>query len=284
MLWRSGDTLGAAIRVPAAAVRRRLRAALDRALGRRPRGAQAFLDLFAGTGRVGKWMEKLSGLPSVRLDVKADPAFDLTSEAALKMVRGWIASRVVRAVWLAPPCSTWSVASRNTFRTPVFIDGKPNLSEKNAIKVQFGNATALFTVCVVRACLIAGIPVAMENPQSSLLWQCPAVRVLTSLDSCKEFVTHMCQHGLAWKKPTKVVGWNVGVPPQALCKKCSGVQGICCRTGRPHVALQGRGPGDPRNLTARAEEYPNSFARGAASLLVQAADQIQLGHLTSLAF
>eukprot|EP00959_Pyramimonas_sp_CCMP1952_P329519 6898736-Pyramimonas_sp.AAC.1 len=54
------------------------------------------------------------------------------------------------------------------------------------------------------------------------------------------------------------------------------------RTLRPRVALQGRGPGGPRNLAARAEEYPVSFARGAASLLVQASDRIQLNHLASL--
>ncbi|CAK0847575.1 unnamed protein product, partial [Prorocentrum cordatum] len=86
-LWRSGDTLGSALQLPAATARCRLRAALDQALGQHPRKAQAFLHLFAGTGRVGKWLEKLSALPALRLDVKADPAFDLTSDAALKIIR-----------------------------------------------------------------------------------------------------------------------------------------------------------------------------------------------------
>eukprot|EP00959_Pyramimonas_sp_CCMP1952_P088291 1847127-Pyramimonas_sp.AAC.2 len=60
---------------------------------------------------VSKELEKTGEWGVVYLDLVDDEAFDLTNPALIRIIRGWISSRVVRGVFLAPPCSTWSNAS-----------------------------------------------------------------------------------------------------------------------------------------------------------------------------
>ena len=68
-----------------------------------------FLDLFSGDGEVGKHLNRL-GYPVISIDVCDDPRFDLTNRRVLNVVKGWIKSGCVLAIWLGTPCTSWSRA------------------------------------------------------------------------------------------------------------------------------------------------------------------------------
>lgn len=109
-----------------------------------------------------------------------------------------------------------------------------------------------------------------------------------------EITLDMCQYGTPWKKPTKVVFWDLADPIQAskaLGKKCcqkqagdkskrkskkgdkKGKKGTkqkkekrpCSRTKKPHeilVGVEGKG-----FKTKAAQEYPIAFAQEVARAL-----------------
>ena len=102
-----------------------------------------------------------------------------------------------REVWfvhLGTPCTVWSRARRN-------LKDFKKARRKEAI----GVALALFSACVVRECLAAGVHFSMENPQTSRLWEFGPVRDLFLDKRVCFFTFHMCAWGAPYKKPTSIL-------------------------------------------------------------------------------
>lgn len=72
-------------------------------------GMGILLDLFCGVGRVAASAEKL-GFPALGLDING--GWDLTDDCILHVPLMAIASGLIAAVCLGPPCSSWSRARR----------------------------------------------------------------------------------------------------------------------------------------------------------------------------
>eukprot|EP00959_Pyramimonas_sp_CCMP1952_P460512 9480003-Pyramimonas_sp.AAC.1 len=98
-----------------------------------------------------------------------------------------------------------------------------------------------------------------------MAWQVPEMKRLMAHRSCKIAVVDQCMFYTPWKKPTKLVGWNVSDPPAPLVQRCRG-KSLCCKTLRPHLILEGS------RRTALAQAYPWGLAEAGARWLITAAD------------
>ena len=185
-----------------------------------------------------------------------------------RQVAGWIAGGLVCAVWLGTPCTSFSQAqqfwrgkfplrnAQHPAGCPWVKDMPPHTQEL----VRTGNALAIFSATVVRHCLRLGIPVALENPGSSLLWQMPQVVALQRSSVVFVISVDYCLYGMPWRKRTKLLFANVDL--HSLATRCSSKRGCCDRTGEQHVQLAGAQDGVLR--TKLAEPYPARLCRGLA--------------------
>lgn len=244
--------------------------AISKQIGRH----QIFLDLFSGSGGIRNEIQKRSGFGCFSMDITIDPAFDLTSPTVCNMLIGWIGTGLIRGVFLAPPCSTWSMASRGRYRTARHIYGLPLLDAAAAGRVLVGNLTLKSAQRVIKSCNRHGIAAILENPQSSLMWREPVMAQLVSLSRARLAVTDFCQHGTRWRKSTRFASWNCQLPPSPMCHRCHGRQGICSATNLPHISLEGGAPGGAR-WTAIASPYPASINRLASRWLVRSAASVE---------
>ena len=73
-----------------------------------------------------------------------------------------------------------------------------------------------------------------------------------------------CQYGTRWRKRTTIMCWLTPVLP-ALLRKCSGKQGVCSSTGRPHIQLCGQDKVSHKLWTQIAEPYPARLCAAAAA-------------------
>ena len=270
----------------ASQIRRRLHDTMKLALQRKKRG-QVFLEVFAGAGGISESIEYVGDFACIRLDILLDTAHDLTRQAAFQTIMGWMGAGLIRGIWVAPPCSTWSTAARilaggkwTRYRTREFILGGPWLEPHHEVKVSIGNKLCSIACRMIDAALRAAIPIAIENPHGSLIWQHPRMLALCANSLARTAVTDFCQHGKPWRKRTRVVAWNVGPPPLALLRTCQATGKICSSTHRPHIILKGTNHGQV--LTKMAEAYPATFSTAGGQWLARSAElrsQARLQHI-----
>ena len=123
--------------------------------------------------------------------------------------------------------------------------------------VRVGNALAAFSARVFRLCVKRAIPVALENPASSLLWQVPQYVSLAAHRQVHCVGCDYCLYGMPWRKRTRFMYAVVDL--SAVARRCSSRKGICDRTGCRHVQLCGAQGG--KLLTKLAEPYPAPLSR-----------------------
>ena len=98
-----------------------------------------------------------------------------------------------------------------------------------------------------------------------------AVMVMRELASGVLELHHncLCQYGTSWKKPTTVMVWGTTTQPRFRC--CTGLGGLCSRTGLPHESLScahdiSKCTHNKGFRTRMAQDYPKAFARYLFSL------------------
>ena len=238
-----------------------------------------FLELFGGTGKVAKAWRAL-GFAALSLDVLNGPMEDHLARAFEDVIVGWIRGGVVLGFVLGTPRTTWTRALRRPLRDAAEPMGKSHLNDSELARLKVGNATFHFSCRIIARCRALGIPVLLENPQTSLLWTAPRFLSLTSHNDARRSDCHMCQYGTRWRKATRVQGWNV-CSLEALSCKCRGKNGICSRSKLPHIELSGTAPGG-RKWTSLAAAYPPAFAAAAAAVLVFSSEHIHGGKLAQV--
>ena len=150
--------------------------------------------------------------------------------------------------------------------------GLPNLSDRDKARISLGNRSLAFSCRIISACIALGTPVAMENPGNSMLWMVPRLRKLAQHHSAVRCCFDFCQYGAPWRKRTVVLAWHC--VPADLNRRCCGHKGLCSRSKRHHIILQGAGPGG-RLWTSIAEPYPAPVARAAARMLIQSSEALR---------
>ena len=217
-------------------------------------GGVVLLDLFSGTGVVTHCAQEL-GMSAFAVDIL--DGYDITIPAMLEVLLLAITQGVFAAVWIACPCNSFSLARRGRrkpgqlrgypmkVRSPEHVAGLPGLAGRTLYVVQNGNRCAAATAAVIKACVLAHVPVGLENPCGSYLWRMPDILEVSSLESCLVVHLDFCQFGAPWRKPTKVLLWGVpGEKLHHLRKVCKpkrngkGLPTICSRTCCNHTSLK----------------------------------------------
>ena len=243
-----------------------------RGAGKAGRGQKAaaplVLDLFSGKDGVSKEVARLGG-HAESYDIRKGPEHDLSQPDLVSYLVRRILQRKYRGVLLATPCTTFSTArDRNSqIRSRRSPWGLPGLTGQKAAAVKEGNKLARSTLRVFKACIQSNTRVLLENPATSRLFLLPCFRRLLSLPKVALGQFDMCQYGTAWRKPTAVLGANIGEEAwNQLCMKCHS-RGRCSRTGKPHLALSGN---NAENIpwTKIAQTYPKKLCVVLATILM----------------
>jgi hypothetical protein len=233
--------------------------ALEEAPGRPFQGLK-FLSLFGGVGNPAKCWKDLGGIAFL-FDLSDSTGNDLSKHSAWNTVERNL--KLFHVVGIDLPCNTWSRARRAPWwsrmpkplrSTQGFIMGLPGLSATDFAKVKQANVMFLRAVRLIKRCLKSNIAGYLENPANSMLWDTPQIQRLLTDSRVHLCVTDMCMYGTAWRKPTKLLLWNVS-PSEFL--RCRG-HGKCQRTGKAHLQLSGIS--GKKFLTEQAQVYSRQFS------------------------
>jgi hypothetical protein len=174
---------------------------------------------------------------------------------------------------LGTPCSSWSQARRGPpgsswCRIPssAFILGLPNFSETDAKNVAASNKTAEVSADIIALCCKLGVPCALENPATSMIFSSPYLSNIISHKNSSSCVFDFCAYGTRWRRRTKVVSSHFPEIVE-ISKKCSSKSHVCSFSGKPHVILTGADKSSGRLWTAIAEPYPQALCRKLAQLI-----------------
>ena len=161
---------------------------------------------------------------------------------------------------LATPCSSWSSARHGprdySGPPPALrnrtdsIMGFSDLSASDLIRVEVGNRTMQGTAQIITACIHHHVPVILENPIQSMLWDAPPIKHLLA-QGAQKTTTDYCLFGAVWRKRTRFATWSFPHGLPALAKTCKSLGGKCDRTGVKHVQLTGWVRGSSRTLLAQ---------------------------------
>ena len=179
---------------------------------------KAFLELFAGTGRLTDAVrrEGMKAWPS--FEVSRGKEYDLFDPKVQSFVLSLVKSGAVWWVHVGTPCTAWSRARHNIkdFR-------KARRKEHLAV------ATALFSHRVITLCLKRGIWFSLENPFSSRIWEFLPMQGIFKDNRCHFVRFDMCQYGMTYKKSTGLL--TNAEPFKQLGRLCTG--------GHKHEHLKG---------------------------------------------
>jgi hypothetical protein len=223
--------------------------------------------LYGGTGGMGRVYEQQGGF-ACNIDWVVGPHFDISKVEVRRSIVLLIREGVFSHGMVATPCTTFSTARDRTLviRCKVWPWGRPDLPEKEQLKILQGNVTARFAVQVFRECRRVGTPCAVENPWSSRLWQTPEFKCLINKADTSFGRADFCQYGTAWRKATGFLACHVSKQAfSSFCKSCTGRK-LCSRTSKCHHVLSGSSPsGKPWTLVA--QPYPRKLCVALCALL-----------------
>ena len=254
--------------------------------------AGVFLDLCCGKGGVGKRAEAVHGQKVICVDLAGeDPAIikcDLADPAIRTYIKREIIDRFLKkkssvAGMLHIPCETFSSARHGKpgGRTPVPLRdygknvwGLPGLTPQDQAKLEQGNRIAHALLGIRDDLKNMGAPAGIENGDMSMLWKVPEMGAedATVLKVC------YCMMGKPFRKRTRLLVWNAPSPRiledevrrGATKYWCNSPNGMCRRTGQPHVVLHGWVRG--KALTKQGERYPKKFVNMIARILCSPAE------------
>jgi len=172
----------------------------------------AFLELFAGRGRLTGAVFSSGLRVCPHFEIKNGVRYDLCNRAVQKVILRWIQLGKIWWDHLGTPCTFCSTA-RTT--------GKSVHTERLA------RMAVLFSLEVLKACTARGVFWTIENPLSSKLWQ--QVGFQQYLSCADSAIFDCCEYGCHFYKPTRVSGTLPGI--QLLSRRCRG--------GHVHEVLQG---------------------------------------------
>ena len=219
-----------------------------------------FLEIFSGTGRLGKSISRICGWPVLLWDIDLGEHYDLCSRANQQRIIHWIQSGMVRGGHLGTPCGSFSRARDRPGGPPQLRSdscplGLQGLRPADSKKVAIGNLLMRFTVRVLLLALQLGLAFTVENPQKSRLWLCPPFRRLLRRRFVQQQDVEFCAFGTQWKKSTRFVSTHLVLDNLAPYRCHGAKRGLCAFTGKPHLPLMGQNSSGVW-LTKIAEPYP----------------------------
>ena len=151
--------------------------------------------------------------------------------------------------------------------------GLPDLTDAQLARLKLGNATFSDSCRLIDVSRNMGVPIFLENPDTSLLWLAPRMRSLTRVADFAQARFHQCQFGAPWKTCTRICAWRGGCLAK-LKRWCHSDGKLRSRTSLPHQELAGRAPGG-RHWTSIAAAYPSQLCTCIASSMIDAAESLR---------
>lgn len=202
-----------------------------------------FLEIFSGSGRLGKKVAQVTGWPTLLWDIELGQQYDLLVFSNRVKIRQWMKAGWIRGFHLGTPCESFTRARDiPPGPPPLRSDQQPlglsGLKPHDQTKVVVGNIFMRWSAGLLALACMLNIPGTLENPQRSRLWLCPPIQQIVRRRVSQLAVTHYCGWGMPWKKPTAFLAVHVNIAriETAQCK-CS-KRGICGYSGKPHVQLR----------------------------------------------
>ena len=189
---------------------------------------------------------------------------DLLSLAVRAEVENLMRSGCFVGGGAGPVCSSFSKAITPPVRTPPHPEGIAFVSDAMKQKIADGNSFAAWTAKVIRLATTLRLPLWLENPDGSWLWQQPCMQaVLSTLTSVSPYGllrVDYCRFGTPWRKRARFL---TTVPCVFdVCLFCAG-----CRA---HTVLRGHAPNGVM-WTRIAEPCPHGLCTVLASALAVSA-------------
>ena len=228
-------------------------------------GGKVFLELCAGHGGFTLALMSL-GFATVGIDKFLSFDHVATVDVAalwfVPLVVEWLSAKYLHGVGGGLPCHSFSRARRGR-RLPGRQSGFPialrsscepwgisGLAGPDLATLQRSNVVMRVALIILKACIIAGVKVWVENQASSLMWRLPEMIELTQLGQLGTFqiVTFdQCQFNAPFMKRTTIWFFNCNkFSPEVLgFRKCKfkrqgkGEPSFCPFMGKPHCWLTG---------------------------------------------
>ena len=175
------------------------------------RSKPTLLELFAGTGSVGKVFRRdfdvtsleLVGNPDIKVDIMAWDHRALPQNS-------------FDVIWASPPCTMYSRA-RTTAKTPRDLEGSDAMVRQTLDILEYFKPKIWM----------------MENPQTGMLKDREVVEGLPFRDVC------YCMYGMPYKKPMRIWNnWDTSWIPRPMCSKQTACENVT--EGRHPISAQRR--------------------------------------------
>ena len=217
-------------------------------------GCKLALEVFAGTCIITSILAEW-GIPvAPPVEILIFEWMDLLNPMFVYLLIGLILEGRFWFLWLAPPCSTFSMACNRfiatMLRNSTHVEGLPWLRGKAAEKVRIGNGLRDVALTLAKAQTSIGETFALEQPGSSLMLESKPYREMEKDTKATRAYRDQCRDGAPWRKSTCITSND----PRVVA-----INGSC--PGCPnHILLQGRNR-EGVSWTKIASSYWPSFAR-----------------------
>ena len=185
-----------------------------------------FLEVFAGCAALSAAAvaEGLSVGPPI--EISASRWMDVLDTRVLEWLVWMVTTRRVRAISLAPPCTTFSIA--NTV-SPIRSWAQPRGFNLLDPRTWRSNRMADFAILLLVLCGRCGVAGMDENPFTSKMRALPAWKSVAARQGFKLAEVHSCAFGAPWRKAFGILHVNIDLGPLSL--RCPGFHN--------HVKLEG---------------------------------------------
>ena len=180
---------------------------LLREAAKKGKSGKVILELFAGKGRIAAAVRRAGKHGALALDIALGVWGDLKNKFVLQVLRGWITSGRIAGVWLAFPCTTFSLARHPALRSSAEPRGMKcwRTFVREQALIEQGNRTMDAAVDLANCCLHSGVPAALENPIGSYAWKCHGLQKLCRHRCVRSCRVDFCRFGCRWRKRMLIV-------------------------------------------------------------------------------
>ena len=160
--------------------------------------------------------------------------------------------------------------------------GLSDLSDVDRLKVKKANFQLRSSVRIIRKCIEFGVPGYLENPRTSRVWLTPHIKRLISSKKAVFVDFDQCQYNTPHRKPTRLLVWGVEAG-ELNFDRCKGSGGLCSKTGKHHIILEGAskgGDGKWAFRTSASQQYTAALGERLATMLInsnKSANRAELG-------
>ena len=138
--------------------------------------------------------------------------FDLSINAAFRQLLAWIRNGLVKVLFAATPCSSFSRARRappwsrfpRQIRSATYPHGLPGLEGKDLDTCNLGNRLSKRAACLIKAAIECSVPGGEENPKLSYIFDCHGRVSRQKLPSVHSVFLDQCAYGTPYRKSTRI--------------------------------------------------------------------------------